>query len=207
MGGKLSIRLLLGLVIICIHFVVDTSATRCIPKDSCDVDSDCGICDKAESLDTCKKIGFCDWTSTCGPAPGCSWFNNSTCTSVTNVTVTTFEQEEMCALTQMSSVCVDMDFCEWKDDCRECSNLNNRDCVKRDFCMWDQGTLPKYPITTTDILFVVASVVLELYTTFRLFKVVFLSVFQVLNVIHCVLRVQYQVGLDTCVILCFIYSV
>ena len=68
-----------------------------------------------------------------------------------------------------------MDFCEWKDDCRECSKLTaNRDCVSRDFCVWDQGTLPKYPITSADIAFTVASLLCELYTAFRLLKVIFL---------------------------------
>ena len=206
-GSEIRIRLLVVLVIICIQFVIDSSATRCIAKDSCTHDVECGICDKVESIDSCTQINFCDWTSTCEPAPGCSWFNNATCTSVTSAT-TSLEQEEMCALTQSSSVCMDMDFCEWrdatcisaqveqqemcaltqsssvcldmefcewKDDCRECSKLTvNRDCVNRDFCMWDLGTLPAYPITSADIVFVVASVMCEVYTTVRLVQVVFL---------------------------------
>ena len=81
----------------------------------------------------------------------------------------------MCVLAQASSACADMDFCEWKYDCRECSKLTaNRECVSRDFCVWDQGTLPKYPITSADIAFTVASLLCELYTAFRLLKVIFL---------------------------------
>jgi hypothetical protein len=47
-----------------------------------------------------------------------------------------------------------MHFCEWKDDCQQCSKMTyNRDCASRDFCVWDQGTLPKYPVTGTFIAF------------------------------------------------------
>ena len=123
-------------------------------------------------LKTCTQIAFCAWASSCGPAPECSWFKTSACTSTT---VATSEQQDLCVLAQSVSACADMDFCEWKDDCRECSKLTaNRDCVSRDFCVWDQGTLPKYPITSADIAFTVASLLCELYTAFRLLKVIFL---------------------------------
>ena len=141
------------LFVVCIHFTIDIVTAKCIAKDSCDVD--CGICEQTDSRDTCTQIGFCAWASSCGPAPECSWFNTSACTSAT---VATSEQQDLCALAQSSSACADMDFCEWKDDCRECSKLTaNRDCVSRDFCVWDQGTLPKYPITSAYIAFTVAS--------------------------------------------------
>ena len=161
------------LFVVCIHFTIDIVTAECIAKDSCDVrSSNCGICEKTDSRDTCTQIGFCAWASSCGPAPECSWFNTSACTSAT---VATSEQQDLCALAQSSSACADMDFCEWKDDCRECSKLTaNRDCVSRDFCVWDQGTLPKYPITSADIAFTVASLLCELYTAFRLLKVIFL---------------------------------
>jgi hypothetical protein len=193
-GGDLRIRLIIVLVILCSHFVIDTTATRCIAKDSCD--ADCGICDKLESLDSCTKIDFCDLTAACEPAPGCSWFNNATCTVTSVASVTTSEQQqELCALTTSSSVCADMKFCEWKDDCRECYNFTlNRDCVKRDFCAWDWGTLPAYPVTSADVVFVVASLMCEMYTTFRLLKVRFLSVLLSTRFVQC----RAMVGLDTC---------
>ena len=161
------------LFVVCIHFTIDIVTAECIAKDSCDVrSSNCGICEKTDSRDTCTQIAFCASASSCGPAPEWSWFKTSACTSAT---VATSEQQDLCALAQSSSVCADMDFCEWKDDCRECSKLTaNRDCVSRDFCVWDQGTLPKYPITSADIAFTVASLLCELYTAFRLLKVIFL---------------------------------
>jgi len=56
-----------------------------------------------------------------------------------------------------------------------CSSLtSNRDCVSRDYCQWDQGTVPKYPITSADIAFTVGSLLCELYTAYRLFSVAFL---------------------------------
>ena len=158
------------LFVVCIHFTIDIVTAECIAKDSCDVD--CGICEKTDSRDTCTQIGFCAWASSCGPAPEWSWFKTSACTSAT---VATSEQQDLCALAQSSSACADMDFCEWKDDCRECSKLTaNRDCVSRDFCAWDQGTVPKYPITSADIAFTVGSLLCELYTAYRLLSVAFL---------------------------------
>ena len=84
---------------------------HCIAKDSCD--EDCGICGRAESLDSCEKIGFCEWIT---------------------------------------------------------------------------GIWIPIPITTADILFVVASVMLEFYTSFLLYMVVFLSVF---SECHPLYTVQY----------------
>ena len=159
------------LFVVCIHSTIDIVTAECIAKDSCDVD--CGICENLTRY-YCTNLfrSSCAWASSCGPAPECSWFNTSACTSAT---VATSEQQDLCALAQSSSACADMDFCEWKDDCRECSKLTaNRDCVSRDFCVWDQGTLPKYPITSADIAFTVASLLCELYTAFRLLKVIFL---------------------------------
>ena len=159
------------LLVVCIHFTIDIVTAECIAKDSCDVrSSNCGICEKTDSRDTCTQIAFCAWASSCGPAPECSWFKTSACTSAT---VATSEQQDLCVLALSASACADMDFCEWKDDCRECSKLTaNRDCVSRDFCVWDQGTLPKYPITSADIAFTVTSLLCELYTAFRLLKVI-----------------------------------
>ena len=81
-----------------------------------------------------------------------------------------------CESSQSEEACDGMEFCEkiqqlceWKDDCRQCANFTtNRECVSRDFCIWDQGTIPAYPITTADIVFVVAPLVCDLYTALRL---------------------------------------
>jgi len=78
------------LFVVCIHFTIDIVTAECIAKDSCDVD--CGICEKTDSRDTCTQIGFCAWASSCGPAPECSWFNTSACTSAT---VATSEQRSV----------------------------------------------------------------------------------------------------------------
>ena len=124
------------------------------------------MCSSLTSNRDCVSSDYCVWdqgtaASSCGPAPECSWFKTSACTSAT---VATSEQQDLCVLAQSASACADMDFCEWKDDCRECSKLTaNRDCVSRDFCAWDQGTVPKYPITSADIAFTVGSLLCELY--------------------------------------------
>jgi hypothetical protein len=81
----------------------------------------------------------------------------------------------LCESSQSAEACDGMEFCEkiraceWFDDCRQCSNFTtNRECVSRAFCEWEQGTLPAYPITATDIGFVVAALLCELWTTGRL---------------------------------------
>ena len=80
------------------------------------------------------------------------------------------------AVDAVDPYCFSKDDCRaWKDDCRECSSLtSNRDCVSRDYCQWDQGTAPKYPITSADIAFTVGSLLCELYTVYRLLSVAFL---------------------------------
>jgi len=81
----------------------------------------------------------------------------------------------LCESSQSAEACEGMEFCEkigaceWFDDCRQCSNFTTHiECGSRAFCKWDQGTLPAYPITATDIGFVVAALVCELWTTRRL---------------------------------------
>ena len=68
--------------------------------------------------------------------------------------------------------------------------LRGIDCVSQTthsdtaYCKWDQGTLPKYPITSADKAFTVASLLCEFYTSFRLLTVAFLS-FNPLRVVQC----------------------
>jgi len=107
------------LFVVCIHSTIDIVTAECIAKDSCDVD--CGICENLTRY-YCTNLfrSSCAWASSCGPAPECSWFNTSACTSATVAT------SELCALAQSSSACADIcewnfcewkDVCEWKDDC------------------------------------------------------------------------------------------
>ena len=66
--------------------------------------------------------------------------------------------------------CQATESCGGKDDCRECVDLtaNRTQCVSREFCEW--GKELQIPITPADIVFVVAPIVCELYTTWRSIK-------------------------------------
>jgi len=77
--------------------------------------------------------------------------------------------EDLCKQVRSEEFCAGTDFCEWRGDCRQCSNFTtNRECVSREFCEWDQGSLAAYPITSVDLVFVVAALLCELWTTGRL---------------------------------------
>ena len=79
---------------------------------------------------------------------------------------------------------------EYRELCSSFTVKGNRDCVSQTthsdtaYCKWDQGTLPKYPITSADKAFTVASLLCELYTSIRLLTVAFLS-FNPLRVVQC----------------------
>ena len=77
----------------------------------------------------------------------------------TPVMAASCQANESCGVGQDCSICAEA------DDCRQCANFTtNLECVSRDSCIWDQGTLPAYPITAADIVFVVAPIVCGLYT-------------------------------------------
>ena len=147
-------------------------AAGCQAKESCDEGQySCSSC-AGKSRNLCAGSPFCEWPPSCISKSKCCLKEASPVQDLYKASTL----EDLCSSTNSPESCKAMDmhgvgFCEWKDDhqCRRCANFSaNRDCVSRDFCEWDQGTLPTYPITTADIIFVVAGLLCELWTSCQL---------------------------------------
>ena len=107
--------------------------------------------------------------------------HNTTAVCVPKATCNIGEGCDLCDGFSQSD-CDAVDFCQWVVDsncrlnllydspgsfvdCHKCLNpaaRKNDVCALMDFCEWEQGSLPAYPISTVDVLFVVFGCVLEL---------------------------------------------
>ena len=139
-----------------------TSITFCEWKEE-----DCQPCPSQTDIGSCQDMRFCEWMSECTAKSSCTWFQDSACVAkdICNI------DGVLCGLcttnsAQSVNVCAKMKECEWKDDCRQCTNLSqsNRDCVAEEFCEWKQWFAPRYPITRVDIVFVAMAIFFQLVT-------------------------------------------
>ena len=110
-------------------FLADPSeAARCQAKESCNMGQDCSMCAEVKTVDICTQIASCDWLSSCTAASSCGWFQESVCVLKDEGQGAS---EDLCKQAS-SEFCAGMDVCEWKGDCRQCSNFTtNSECVSR----------------------------------------------------------------------------